>query len=137
MNFLSMKFLGKLSPFGLLVMRVGLGIAFIVHGSGKMFGGPEVWSKVGEAIGNWGVHIYPTAFGFLAAFAEFGGGIMFILGFLFRPAALMLAITMAVATTSHIAKGDGFNVYSHALELGIVFFGLLFVGPGKISIDGE
>ena len=30
-----------------------------------------------------------------------------------------------------------FSTYSHAMELGIVFVSLLFVGPGSFSIDGD
>lgn len=134
---LALKFLGKLRDVGLLVMRVGLGVSFIVHGSSKMFGGPEMWAQVGQAMGLWGVTVYPTFWGFMAAFAEFGGGFLFILGFLFRPAAILLVVTMAVATTMHVAKGDGFSVWAHAAELGVVFLGLVFVGPGKLSIDRE
>lgn len=134
---LALKFLGRLNHFGLLALRVGLGVMFIIHGSGKIFGGPEKWAQVGQAISLWGIHFFPTFWGFMAAFAEFGGGILLILGFLFRPAALMLTITMAVATTMHLSRGDGFGDWSHAAELGIVFLGLVFVGPGKISLDGE
>lgn len=134
---LALKFLGKLREFGLLFLRVGIGAMFIVHGSGKMFGGPEMWAAIGKSIELWGIPYFPVAWGFMAAFSEFAGGILFILGFLFRPAAILLAITMAVASTMHIAKGDPFNVYSHAVELGIVFIGLIFIGPGRISIDGE
>ena len=134
---LALRFLGKFRDFGLLIMRLGLGVSFIVHGSQKMFGGPELWTQIGGAIGNWGMHYYPVFWGFMAAFAEFGGGILFILGFAFRPAAFLLTITMAVATTMHVMKGDGYNVYSHAAELCVVFLGLLFVGPGRFSIDRE
>jgi putative oxidoreductase len=88
-------------------------------------------------MGLWGITIYPVFWGFMAAFSEFAGGFLFILGFAFRPAAMLLTITMAVATTMHITKGDDFKVWSHAAELGIVFFGLIFVGPGKLSIDRE
>jgi putative oxidoreductase len=73
----------------------------------------------------------------MAAFAEFGGGMLFILGFLFRPAAILLTINMAVATTMHLKNGDAFGVYSHAGELFFVFLGLIFVGPGRFSIDRE
>jgi putative oxidoreductase len=48
-----------------------------------------------------------------------------------------MAITMAMALNMHLSRGDPFRVYSHAMELGIVFASLLFVGPGKFSIDGE
>lgn len=139
---LSLKFFGRLREFGLLMMRLGLGLMFVIHGSAKIFGGPEHWSQLGEAIGNWGIHIWPMFWGFMAAFAEFAGGVFFILGFLFRPAAILLTITMSVAATMHIHQNglmnlQSFNTYAHAVELGIVFFGLIFVGPGKYSIDGE
>lgn len=134
---LALKFLGRLRDVGLLILRVGVGVCFVIHGSGKIFGGPVAWTEVGQAIGVWGITQYPIAWGFMAAFSEFAGGIFFVLGFLFRPAAILMAITMAVATSMHLHKGDGFNVYSHALELGLVFVGMIFIGPGKISIDRE
>ena len=134
---LGLKFLGRFRELGLLAMRVGLGLIFLVHGSGKMFGGPEAWTQIGGAMSLLGVGFAPTFWGFMAAFAEFGGGVFFILGFLFRPAAIMLTFTMLVATNVHISKGDAFGVYSHALTLAVVFFGLSFIGPGKLSIDGE
>ena len=90
-----------------------------------------------------GIAVGPHGFGLMqessqvAAFAEFGGGILFLLGFFFRPAAAMMAFTMLVATTSHLVKGQGFGDYSHALEMGVVFFGMMLVGPGRLSIDGE
>jgi putative oxidoreductase len=120
---------------GLLIIRLGLGMSFIVHGFPKMVGGPPVWQKVGGAMGALGVHVAPTFWGFMAAFAELGGGILMILGFYFRPAVLLMAITMSVALRMHLSKGDPFNTYSHALELAIVFVGLLFIGPGRFSID--
>jgi putative oxidoreductase len=134
---LALKFFSRFREFGLLAMRVGLGVMFVVHGSGKMFGGPEAWGQIGLAMGNLGIHFAPIFWGFMAAFSEFAGGILFILGFLFRPAALLLTFTMVVASTMHLSQGDPFGVYSHAVELGIVFFSLIFVGPGKLSIDRE
>lgn len=133
---LKLKFLGRFRDIGLLIIRVGLGAAFVMHGSGKMFH-PESWAAIGGNMSNLGISFAPAFWGFMAAFAEFGGGILFVLGFLFRPAALMMAFTMLVALFHHFAAHDGFNTYSHALEVGVVFLGLLFVGPGKLSIDGE
>lgn len=134
---LALKFLGKLREFGLLVMRVGLGVAFIVHGSGKMFGGPNLWSQLGANMSNFGITVAPMAWGFAAAFAEFGGGVLFILGFAFRPAALMLFCTMVVATFTLYKGGQDFTAYSHPLKMAVVFLGLFFVGPGKLSLDKE
>ena len=55
----------------------------------------------------------------------------------FRPACVLLIWIMAMAMTFHLGRGDGFAVYSHALQLGITFLGLLFVGPGKLSVDRQ
>jgi putative oxidoreductase len=136
MSALALKFLGRFRDFGLLLMRAGLGAAFVVHGSGKMFH-PENWAMLGGEMAKFGITFAPVAWGFAAAFAEFGGGILFVLGFLFRPAAILLTCTMVVAMSHHLAAHDGFQVYSHAFEVGVVFLGLIFVGPGKLSIDGE
>ena len=120
---------------GLLILRIGLGIMFIYHGAPKMFAGPQLWYKVGMAVGFLGVHFLPTFWGFMAAFAEFVGGILLIGGFLFRPACLLLIIDMVVAATMHIGSHQGLAIASHAIEGGIVFLGLLFIGPGRFSID--
>ncbi len=42
---------------------------------------------------------------------------------------------MVVAAAMHITKGDGFTVYSHAMKAGVVFLSLIFVGPGRFSLD--
>ena len=41
---------------------------------------------------------------------------------------------MIVAATMHISKGDGFTGYSHAVESGILFVSLIFIGPGRYRI---
>ena len=134
---LALKFFGKFRDFGLLIMRIGLGLAFVVHGSGKMFGGRAMWEQVGGAMTNFGMYHYHWVWGFLAAFAEFGGGILLLLGFLMRPAAILLFFTMVVATTMLVLKGEPFQTFAHPLELACVFFGLIFLGPGRFSIDQE
>ncbi|MEM7048997.1 MAG: DoxX family protein [Acidobacteriota bacterium] len=121
--------------FGLLVARLGLGVMFILHGYPKMLGGPESWQGLGKAMGYVGVDFLPAFWGFAAAFAELVGGALLILGWFFRPACLLLTLTMAVAATMHLRSGDGLAAASHAIEVGAVFFGLLFVGPGKHSVD--
>ncbi len=129
--------LGKYQSFGLLLLRLGLGAAFVIHGYPKMAGGPEMWKGLGAAMGNLGVDAYPVAWGFAAAFAELGGGILMILGLFFRPAMVLLCFVMVVASVHHWANGDGFNVILRPVELGLVFLALLFVGPGRYSVDGK
>jgi putative oxidoreductase len=127
--------LGKYRDFGLLVLRLGLGVAFVLHGYPKIAGGPERWEKLGGAMGILGVDLVPVVWGFLAAFAELGGGILLILGLFTRVATLLLLATMAVATASHLDRGDPLGTVLRPIELGVVFLSLLFLGPGAHSID--
>jgi putative oxidoreductase len=132
---MALKFLGKYREFGLLLLRLGIGAMFLYHGWPKLVGGPAKWEKVGLAMQFAGVHAAPTAWGLSAALSEFAGGLCLILGLFFRPACLLLAITMGVAANMHLGKGEGILAASHAIELGILFFSLLFIGPGRYSVD--
>ncbi|WP_353181454.1 DoxX family protein [Parapedobacter lycopersici] len=126
---------GRFRNSGLLLIRLGLGIMFIVHGYPKLMGGPAYWEGVGQAMQHIGIHFLPVVWGLLAAIVETGGGICLIIGLFFRPAAILLAFTMLMATLHHLKSGDGLMTASHAIEMGIVFLGLAFVGPGKYSVD--
>lgn len=125
---------------GLLAIRVGIGTSMLaLHGWGKIQGGPELWSRLGGAMGQLGIDFAPTLWGFLAAFAEFGCSILIILGVLFRAATGMLAFTMFVAVLRHLnlpADNDasGWSGASHALEFLTVYVGLLLAGPGKYAL---
>jgi putative oxidoreductase len=134
---LALCFLAKYRDAGLFVLRVGIGVCYMAHGWGKI-SNPDGWEGLGGAIGALGFTVPPLVakvFGFLAALSEFGGGICLILGFLFRPACIMMAGTMGVALATHLKHGDPFVIYSHPLENLILFFSLIFIGPGKISIE--
>ena len=130
-----LRFLGRFREEGLLLLRLGLGVMFLFHGWPKLVGGPDKWASVGRALGALGIAVLPTLWGLLAALSEFGGGICLLLGLFFRPASLTMAVTMAVAANWHFARGDGLAGASHALELGIVFFALALIGPGRYSLD--
>lgn len=116
---------------GLLILRIGLGIMFIFHGGPKLFGGPEMWTKVGSNMSLLGINFWFMFWGLLAALSEFFGGILLITGLYFTPACILLLLTMLVATIRHISIGDPFSIYSHPLELSIVFFSLIITGPGR------
>ena len=121
-------------PLGLLILRIGIGIMFMLHGAPKLLGGPEQWEKQGQVMQNFGINFLPTFWGFMAGFAEFAGGLCLVFGILWVPACILLLLTMIVAATMHISKGDGFTGYSHAVESGILFVSLIFIGPGRYRI---
>jgi putative oxidoreductase len=131
-----LTWLTKYRDFGLLLLRVGLGAMFVfVHGWPKLQAGAARWKEVGGAMKYLGIHFAPEMWGLLAALSEFGGGILLILGLLFRPACGALAFTMAVAATLLYKTGGTLSGASQPIELGIVFVALLFIGPGRFSLD--
>jgi putative oxidoreductase len=127
--------LGKYSDIGLLAIRVVFGGMFMVYGAPKLFGGPQAWATLGGAMQSVSINFAPAFWGFMACFSMFVGGGCLVLGLFFRVFTILLFITMAVATSMHFKKGDWLFGAAHALEDGIVFLGLTFIGPGKYSLD--
>ncbi len=127
--------LGNYKNFGLLLIRIGLGIMFIYHGFPKLMGGPHKWEVLGHATNYVGVYFLPTVWGLLAAIVETGGGFLLIIGLAFRPVCLLLIINLLVAVAMQLKSSGGLSDASHAIEDTIVFAGLLFIGPGKYSVD--
>ena len=120
---------------GLLMLRVGIGIMFTLHGYPKLTGGPAAWAQVGGVMKLVGLDFAPVFWGFLAAAAEAVGGQLLAVGLFFRWTCVLLLGTMTMATIMHLSSGDAFNTYSHALESAILFLSLAFIGPGKLSLD--
>ncbi len=128
-------FAPRIFPFnislGLLVVRVIMGVAFILHGLPKIQA-PFTWMGPDAAV--------PGFLVFLAAVSEFFGGIGLILG-LFTPlVSLGLICTMGFATYFHaIINGDPFVGHGASYELALNYLGLsimfLIIGPGKLSLD--
>lgn len=121
---------GPIGSFGLLPLRVVMGVAFVIHGSHKIVD-PFGW--MGEEA------TMPAVLQALAAISEFCGGMALAAGFLTRLASLGIASVMVTAlTTVHLPAGDPF-VGSPSFELPAVYLAcaILFavLGPGKISLD--
>ncbi|MEQ1502389.1 MAG: DoxX family protein [Myxococcota bacterium] len=135
MTWLTWSPLARFADLGQLVLRAGVGAMMVLHGWPKVAGGAAGWDKLGHAIGVLGIDFAFTFWGAMAAFSEFLGGALLVIGLGTRPASAALAFTMLVATLMHLKGGDGFNGASHAMALGFVFVGLLFVGAGRYSVD--
>src|SRR5713226_8074069 len=80
-----MRFLEKLRPAALLLLRCGLALTFIYHGYPKLFGGT---AKFVAAFHNIGL---PSYFVYIAGAIELLGGVLLVLGL----ASLLLATTGA------------------------------------------
>src|SRR6202012_2287639 len=89
--------LGNYKNFGLLIIRIGLGIMFIYHGYPKLLGGVKMWTQLGESTKYIGIHFLPAMWGLLCAIVETLGGVFLIIGFSFRLACLLLIANLVVA----------------------------------------
>jgi putative oxidoreductase len=124
---------GRLGSVGLLILRLVVGAAFILHG----------WPKIQTPFG-WMGPAAPVP-GFLqglAALAEFGGGMALIVGLLTRLASLGIMTNMIVAIGMvHVPKGDPFvnPKGGPSWELAAVYLAcmvlFLLLGPGRFSLD--
>lgn len=126
-----MSFLDRLQPLGLLVLRLSLGAIMIAHGWQKIAG--HLHGFMGT-LGHLGI---PAWMAYLVVAAEFGGGILVVVGFLTRFAAFAFLIDMLVAIFKvHLHNGlTGQGGFEFPLTCAAVSIVLMFFGPGPISID--
>lgn len=124
----------KTLDYGLLVIRVVLGIVMVAHGSQKVFTFGH--AGVTGAMGQMGLPM-PAVSAALIMAAEFGGGLLLIAGLFTRFAAAAIAIGMAVASIQ-VHLPNGFfapNGYEFTLMLAAAGLGTALTGPGRFSID--
>ena len=121
-----------ISSFGLLALRLCVGVLLIHHGFEKL-----------ADINNFAdafvrpLHLpFPITLSYIAAFSEIGGSWLLIAGLGTRLGALAIFGTMSIAIY-HAISINGFNIY--LLELLGLYWGgalcLILSGPGKFSID--
>jgi len=121
---------------GLTILRIVIGIVFIVHGAQKLF----VFGIGGVTTGFAQMHIpLPMVAAPVVAIVEFVGGIALVVGFFTRIAAILLAIDMAGAIL-FVHGRNGFFMpmgYEFALSLMAACVALAVAGPGDYSVDNR
>ncbi len=125
--------------FGLLVLRLVVGLTIAAHGSQKLFGvwggsGMNCWTQVVQRL-----RMRPARpLAWIAAVSEFGGGLLLALGLLSPLGSLAIIGAMLVAiATVHLSKG--FWVTKGGFEFNLTLIGasaaLAITGPGAYSLD--
>ena len=120
----------KLADIGLALLRLVAGVAMAVnHGAGKI----QKPGQIIEGADDMGFPV-PFFFGWMAIIAEFFGGILLALGLATRPAAFLLACTMATAAFIRHAN-DNFKTREPALLFLFIAVLFLLAGSGRYGVD--
>lgn len=126
------------ASLGILLLRVGAGVALAAHGWNKFFGGGRIpgtarwFESIGMRAGTGRICAV------MAAASELGAGVALALG-LFTPlaAAGVVAVMFVAAWTVHLPNGffsakDGYELN---FVFGLVAVAVATVGPGQYSLD--
>ncbi len=128
------------ADFGLLILRLGLGGLFLLHGAQKLFGLPG-------GLGHQGFAQMLQQMGFqqssvlaqVAGGTEFGAGVLLVLG-LFTPLGAagvlgeMVIVVLLKSGHGLFASQGGFELEG---VLVVAALGLMFTGPGRIALDNN
>ena len=125
--------------YGILLVRLVMGLTLVGHGSQKLFG---VFGGLGQS----GEREFLTEFGFRApvvmafvlGFGEAVAGLMFASGFVIPVASLAIAVFMINAIFA-VLRPHGYFVinggYEYAVLIWTVAVGVAATGGGRFSID--
>jgi putative oxidoreductase len=121
---------GPRADAALLALRLLAGPAFTLHG----------WGKVRDVPGFADANQVPVLLGGAAAYVQFLGGVLLLLGVLVPLAALGIGTTMLVAVFMLVQSGEPFiNPGGHSWESAALYTVLMacFVatGGGRFSLD--
>ena len=124
----------------LLLIRVFIGVCFVIHGLGKLglvgTGNMEGFAAWLEELGVPMAQVQAR----IAMLSEITGGTLLALGLFARPGCLLLIGTMIVAgRIGH--RGAGYLITNdppgaeYTINLAVICFALLLTGPGAYSLD--
>ena len=128
-----------MEDIALLVLRLVLGGIFVAHGAQKLFGSFDGPGLKGTASFFEQIGLKPgRTMAFLAGLAEFGGGLLVLVGFLTPLGAFALIAVQAVAIARVHAPNGFFNEsggYEFNLVLIAVAGALILTGSGAYGLD--
>jgi putative oxidoreductase len=122
--------------YGLLLLRIVVGVIFAGHGAQKLFGwfgggGPQGTAQFFASIG----YRRPRLMAVVAGLAELGGGLLLMTGLLTPLAALLIATVMLNAIATVVFPKGFLGGYEFELTLLTVVVALAATGPGRLSLD--
>jgi putative oxidoreductase len=122
--------------YGLLLLRLVVGLLFVGHGTQKLFGwfgggGPRGTAAFFSSVG----YRMPGVLAVVAGLSEAGGGMLLATGLLTPLAAFLLATVMLNAIATVVFPKGFLGGFEFEVTLLTVAIALAATGPGEISLD--
>ena len=114
-------------------MRLGLATVLLIHSLPKLFAGSSSWQSIGTTLDFFSAGIPPAVLGFIMLLLEALGSVSLLFGYLFRIACIILFILYGLYFFNYFRIGYQ-TLMLWSAGLAAVFFGLIYVGPGRYSI---
>lgn len=133
-----------MKKYALTIVRIVLGIIFLMHGGQKVLGWFGGAGLAGTVSGMTQMGL-PAILVYIVAFTEFLGGAALILGLLSRLAAFgIMCVMVGAVVTVHLKNGFFINWYmtpnvGHGFEYNLALIamslGVIIGGPGGCALD--
>ena len=118
---------------GLLIMRLGLAAALLVHSLPKLIGGGSAWKGMGTMLSFINVGLPPTLLGLTILLVEASGAVSLIFGYFFRIACVVLFILFGLYFFNYFSINYK-TLMLWSIGIASVFLGLIFIGPGRYAL---
>lgn len=119
--------------FGLLIMRLGLSAALLIHSLPKLLGGSHAWQGLGTMLGFINIGVPASILGFTILSIEALGAVSLLFGYFFRIACIVLFILFGLYSFNYFSIGyQTLMLWSIGIAAG--FGGLFFIGPGRYAL---
>jgi putative oxidoreductase len=129
-------FYASMLPVAATLVRVVVGIMFVMHVWGKFNAGA---ARIAGNFGNYGLPM-PDLFAYTAMGLELVGGVCLIIGLFTRFFAAALAVEMGIAlVVAHLPKGYAASGggYEYVLLIGVALLAIAMRGGGPYSVDAK
>jgi putative oxidoreductase len=133
------RWLNSLQPWGVVLLRLVLGVAMLSNGWGKVypaggFNGHNTLASVEHFCHYVAGLGLPYWLGYVSVFAEVVGGLCMIIGLFVRFFGLLIAINMLVAIAM-VNRHHGYSGSAYSVALASIAVMLLLTGPGTLCMD--
>jgi putative oxidoreductase len=118
---------------GLLIMRLGLAAALLVHSLPTLIRGDAAWQSVGRTLNFINIGVPQTLLGLVFLLLAALGGFSLLFGYFFRIACTVLFVIFGLYFFNYFSIGYK-SLMLWSAGLAAVFLGLVLVGPGRYAI---